>query len=102
MELFKPYRLIEKTDAFVVYEFRTGFVYLLYAILLTIGLGYFTQVNAVSYTGMGLVVLYLCTVTTQYCNLSKKISQNTVTVESSGSKWSFVNSLQVQIPGEFG
>ena len=37
MELFKPYRLIEETDAFVVYEFRTGFLYLLYGILLTIG-----------------------------------------------------------------
>ena len=42
MELFKPYRLIEETDAFVVYEFRTGFLYLLYGILLTIGVGYFT------------------------------------------------------------
>ena len=41
MELFKLYRLIEETDAFVVYEFRTGFLYLLYGILLTIGVGYF-------------------------------------------------------------
>ena len=76
MELFKPYRLIEETDAFVVYEFRTGFLYLLYGILLTIGVGYFTQQNPISCTGIGLTVLYLCTVTTQYCNLSKKISQS--------------------------
>ena len=54
MELFKPYRLIEETDAFVVYEFRTGFLYLLYGILLTIGVGYFTQQNLISCTGIGL------------------------------------------------
>ena len=102
MELFKPYRLIEETDAFVVYEFRTGFLYLLYGILLTIGVGYFTQQNLISCTGIGLMVLYLCTVTTQYRNMSEKISQATATVEFSGSKWSFANPLRVQIPREFG
>ena len=59
-----------------MYEFRTGFVYLLYVILLTIGVGYFTQQNAISYTGIGLMVLYLGTVTTQRRNLSMKISQS--------------------------
>ncbi|RZO59506.1 MAG: hypothetical protein EVA73_00170 [Limisphaerales bacterium] len=104
MELFKPYRLIEETDQFVVYEFRTWFLYLLYAILLTIGVGYFTQQTAISYTSIGLMVLYLCTVTTQYRNLCKKISQATAnaTAEFSGSKWSFANPLRVQIPREFG
>ena len=102
MKLFKPYRVIEETDAFVVYEFRTGFLYLLYGILLTIGVGYFTQQNPISCTGIGLMVLYLCTVTTQYRNLSRKISQATATVEFSGSKWSFANPLRVQIPREFG
>ena len=63
--LFKPYCLIQATDAFVVYEFRPGFLYLLYGILLTIGVGYFTKQNPIS-----------CTVTTHYCNLSKKISQS--------------------------
>ena len=42
-----------------MYEFRTGFVYLLYVILLTIGVGYFTQQNAISYTGIGLMVLHV-------------------------------------------
>ena len=74
MELFKPYRLIEETGAFMVYEFRTGFLYLLYGILLTIGVGYFTQQNPISCTCIGQMVLYLCMVTTQYWNLSKKIS----------------------------
>jgi hypothetical protein len=77
-------------------------LYLLYGILLTIGIGYFTQQNPISCTGIGLMVLYLCTVTTQYRNLSKKISQATATVEFSGSKWSFANPLRVQIPREFG
>jgi hypothetical protein len=104
MELFKPYRLIEETDAFMVYEFRTGFLYLLYGILLTIGVGYFTQQNPISCTCIGLMVLYLGTVTTQYRNLSKKISQATanVTLEFSGSKWSFANPLRVEIPREIG
>ena len=72
MELSKPCHLIEETDAFVVYEFRVGFLYLLYGILPTIGVDYFTQQNPISCTGIGLMVLYLCTVTTQYWNLSKK------------------------------
>ena len=50
MELFKPYSHIQETDAFVVYEFRTSFLYLLYGILLTIGVGYFfTQQNPIRY-----------------------------------------------------
>ena len=51
-------------------------MHLLYAILLTIGVGYFTQQNAISYTGISLMVLSLGTVTTQYRNLIKKISQS--------------------------
>lgn len=92
-----PYRLIEETDEFVVYEFRPWFVCLLYAILLTIGVGYFTQQNAISYTGIDLMVLYLCTVTTQCRNLCKKVSQAAAnaTAEFSGSKWSFANPLRV-------
>ena len=103
MDLFKPYRRIEESDEFVVYEFRTGFVYLLYAILLIIGAGYLADQNAVSYTGIGLMVLYLCLVSTQYRTLSKRINRAAVeaTVEFSGSKWSFGNPLRVQIPKEF-
>ena len=64
MELSKPSHLIEETDAFVVYEFRMGFLYLLYGILLTIVVDYLTQQNPISCTGIGLMVLYLGTVTT--------------------------------------
>ena len=60
MDLFKPYRQIEASDEFVVYEFRTGFVYLLYAILLIIGAGYLFHQSAVSFGGVGLMLLYLC------------------------------------------
>ena len=103
MDLFKPYRRIEESDEFVVYEFRTGFVYLLYAILLIIGAGYLIDQSAVSYMGIGLMVLYLCLVSTQYRTLSKRINRAAVeaTVEFSGSKWSFGNPLRVQIPKEF-
>ena len=50
------------------------------------------------------MVLYICTVTTQYRNLCKKINQATAnaTAEFSGSNWSFTNPLRVQIPREFG
>ncbi len=103
MDLFKPYRQIEASDEFVVYEFRTGFVYLLYAILLIIGAGYLFNQSAVSYGGVGLMLLYLCLVSTQYLSLSKRISQASAeaTVEYSGSKWSFANPLKVKIPIEF-
>ncbi len=101
MDLFKPYRRIEESDEFIVYEFRTGFVYLLYAILLIIGAGYLADQSAVSYTGIGLMVLYLCLVSTQYRTLSKRINRAEATVEFSGNKWSFANPLRVQIPKEF-
>ena len=103
MDLFKPYRRIEESDEFVVYEFRPGFVYLLYAILLIIAFGYLTDQSVVSYTGLGLMVLYLCLVSTQYRTLSKRINRTAAeaTVEFSGNKWSFANPLRVQIPKEF-
>ena len=103
MDLFKPYRRIEESDEFVVYEFRTSFVYLLYAILLIIGAGYLADQGEVSYTGIGLMVLYLCLVSTQYRTLSKRINRAAAeaTVEFSGNKWSFANPLKVQIPKEF-
>ena len=103
MDLFKPYRRIEESDEFIVYEFRTGFVYLLYAILLIIAFGYLTDQSVVSYTGLGLMVLYLCLVSTQYRTLSKRINRASAEakVEYSGSKWSFANPLRVQIQKEF-
>ena len=103
MDLFKPYRRIEESDEFVVYEFRTDFVYLLYAILLIIAFGYLTDQSVVSYTGLGLMVLYLCLVSTQYRTLSKRINRASAEakVEYSGSKWSFANPLRAQIPKEF-
>ena len=102
-DLFKPYRRIEESDEFIVYEFRTGFVYLLYAILLIIAFGYLTDQSVVSYTGLGLMVLYLCLVSTQYRTLSKRINRASAEakVEYSGSKWSFANPLRAQIPKEF-
>ncbi len=103
MDLFKPYRRIEESDEFIVYEFRTGFVYLLYAILLIIAFGYLTDQSVVSYTGLGLMVLYLCLVSTQYRTLSKRINRAAAeaTVEFSGNKWSFANPLRVKILKEF-
>ena len=103
MDLFKPYRRIEESDEFIVYEFRTGFVYLLYAILLIIAFGYLTDQSVVSYTGLGLMVLYLCLVSTQYRTLSKRINRASAEakVEYSGSKWSFANLLRAKIPKEF-
>ena len=103
MDLFKLYRRIEESDEFIVYEFRTGFVYLLYAILLIIAFGYLTDQSVVSYTGLGLMVLYLCLVSTQYRTLSKRINRASAEakVEYSGSKWSFANPLRAQIPKEF-
>jgi len=101
--MFKPYRLVEGSEKFVVYEFKTIFVYLLYAILLIILVGYLTNQSVAEFTGIGLMVFYLCFVSTQYMGLSKKIKQASLesTVESSGSKWSFTKPLRIQIPRDF-
>jgi hypothetical protein len=101
--MLRPYRQVDKTDDYVVYEFRTLYVYVLYGILGVIAAGYFARMSVLSIAGTVLVVLYLLLVSTQYLGINGKIRRaaKAASVEMSGSKWSFSNPLRVKIKKEF-
>ena len=101
--MFKPYRQIEQSDQFDVYEFNTIYLYALCGILAIIAVGYFIELYIISALGVILMVLYFLLVSTQYVKLNRKIKQAAMasSVEMSGSKWSFSNPLQVKIKREF-
>ena len=101
--MLRPYRQVEETDDYMVYEFNTIYMYLLYGILGMIAVGYFASMSSLSIAGIILMVLYFLLVSTQYMRLSEKIKRaaKTSSVEISGSKWSFASPLRVKIKKEF-
>ena len=101
--MLKPYRQVEETDDYVVYEFRTIYLYLLYSILGMIAAGYLASVLALSIAGGVLMDLYFLLVFTQYMRLGRKIKRaaKKTSVEMSGSKWSFSRPLRAKIKKEF-
>ena len=101
--MFKPYRQVEETEEFIVYEFKTIYLYAMYCIVgLLIG-GSLTQNDALSLAGIILMVLYFLLVSTQYLGLHGKMkrARKESSVEISGSKWSFSNPLRIKIKREF-
>lgn len=101
--MFKPYKEIEKTEEFTVYQFKTIYLWFLYAILATIALGYFVNILALVIAGVISMFLYFALVSTQYMRLSSKMKKAAKegAVEISGSKWSFQKPLRVKIPNKF-
>lgn len=101
--MLKPYQKIEEVDDFIVYEFKTFYLYLMYGIFGTLAMGYFQGSSILSISGIILMVAYFLLVSTQYLEVNKKIKQasEASSVEVSGSKWSFSNPLRVKIKKEF-
>lgn len=101
--MFKPYKEIEKTEQFTVYEFRPIFLWMLYLIFAVIAVGYFTDVFVLIMVGVISMFIYFAIVSTQYMGLNRKIKRASKerAVEISGSKWSFQKPLKVKIPNDF-
>lgn len=101
--MLKPYKQVEISNEYVVYEFKTIYLYLLYGLLGIIAVGYFASMSVLTTFGTFLIILYFLLVSTQYMKLSRKIKRaaKTSTVETFGSKWSFSNPLRVKIKKEF-
>lgn len=97
--MFKPYRKVEVTEAFVVYECRTVYLYVMYGILASIAVGYLAGIPALLVSGGALMLLYLLLVSTQYMKLGRitKRAALSTSVEISGSKWSFAKPLRIKI-----
>jgi hypothetical protein len=101
--MFKPYKEIERTEEFTVYEFKTIYLWSLYLIFALIAIGYFADIMGLAIAGGIAMLLYFVLVSTQYKRLSGKMKKATKegTVEISGSKWSFQKPLKVKIPNKF-
>ncbi|MHC4394508.1 MAG: hypothetical protein ACYS1A_02520 [Planctomycetota bacterium] len=101
--MFKPYKEIERTDEFTVYEFKTIYLWLLYLILAIIAMGYLADIMVLAIVGLISMFLYFAVVSTQYMSLNRKIKKATKegAVEISGSKWSFQKPVRVKIPNKF-
>ncbi len=96
----KPYKVIEEAQNHTVYEYKTIYLWLLYAILGILGAGVLFGVEHLSAVGGGLMVLYFLCVSVPYRQLGKRQREamTTGSVEITGSKWSFKNPLRVKIP----
>ncbi len=63
--MFRPYKELEETEEFIVYEYRTVYLYVLYGILATIAVGHFASISNVLITGIALMILYFFLISTQ-------------------------------------
>jgi len=64
--MFKPIIIVEETEDTTVYEYKTVFLWILYAILLVMIVGFAAQIQIVSLVGFGLMVVYFFTVSIKY------------------------------------
>ncbi len=101
--MFKPYKQIERTEDFTVYECRTIYLWSVYLILAVVLVGVLGHIMTLAIAGTIAMLLYFALVSTQYMGLNRRIKRaaKAGTVEISGSKWSFQKPLRVKIPNEF-
>ena len=100
MDLFRPYRVVEESDEYIVYECKTIYVYLLYFFVVILAIGFAVEHDVMEWVGIVLLLLYFCLVSTQYMWLSRKMKRAALefSVEFTGSKWSFAKPLRMKIP----
>jgi len=101
--MLKPYKQLEEMDGYVVYEFKTPYLYALYLILIIIAIGYFAKLTILLSLGGFLMFLYFLFVSTQYMKLGRITKRAALanSIEMSGSKWSFAKPLRVKVGKDF-
>lgn len=97
--MMKPYRIIEENDEFVIYEFSSIYLYLLYFVLTGMLVGFWTNTTWLSVAGICLMGLYFLTVSIPSRSLHQEIrkAMREGSVELSGSKWSFSKPLKAKL-----
>jgi len=72
--MFKPYKA-EKNETSAIIEFRSAYLWILYLILTTIGLGYF--LDNVAFIGIGglFMLLYFVFISMQYTGVNTQIKK---------------------------
>lgn len=100
--MLNPISVVEENSEQTVYEYATIYLWILYAILAIIGIGFISQTNLITGAGSVLMIIYFFTVSTKYRKHGKEMKQATSkgSIQITGNKWSFKNPLRVTIPKE--
>ena len=54
----KPYRIAAETDEYIIYEFKTGYIYALYKILILMLVGIVADIAWLSFAGMAAMLIF--------------------------------------------
>ena len=98
--MFKPYKVINETDEFVVYEYRTICLWVLYLILAVLTTGILLSLDDLSAAAGVAMVVYFFLVSLKYRQLGRLTREAALDgeVRITGSKWSFSKPLTVTLP----
>jgi hypothetical protein len=100
--MFKPFEQVEDVGGFIVYEFKTGYLYAMYCILAIMAVGFLTNAFGLLILGSIMMILYFLFVSTKYIKIRRIMKRAILTnsISVSGSKWSFSDPLRIKIRRE--
>jgi hypothetical protein len=98
--MFKPYAIVEESPEEITYEFKTIYLWILYAILAAGWLAFMRKNEILGTAAGGCMVVYFITVSLPYRRLGAitKRAAMSGSVKYSGSKWSFKKPLRITVP----
>ena len=101
--MLEPYRQVEETDEYVVYEYKTVYLYVMYGLMALIWAAALAMSFVFLLVGTVLLSLYLLLVSTKHMRLWRifRRAARASCVGLSGSKWSFSHPLRLKINREF-
>lgn len=98
--MFKPYAIVDESPDEVTYEFKTIYLWILYAILAAGWLAFVRKNEILGMAAGGCMVVYFITVSLPYRRLGAITRRAAMSgsVKYSGSKWSFKKPLRITVP----
>ena len=101
-KLLSMYKVTEKNNGFIIFQYKTIYLYLMYFIFLILISGFFTKI-VISYIGIIIMFLYFVFISLPNIKIHRKIriAMKEKSVELSGSKWSFSKPLTIKMRNDF-
>jgi len=98
-----PFKIVGEDEEFIIYEFRTIQLYILYFIASLMVIGSIIDSPILSISGAVMMFIYFITVSLPYLCLNRKIKEamKDSAIELSGSKFSFTQPLQIKISKKY-
>jgi hypothetical protein len=98
--MFKPYAIVDESPDEITYEFKTIYLWILYAILAAGWLAFVRKNEMLGMAAGGCMVVYFITVSLPYRRLGAITRRAAMSgsVRYSGSKWSFKKPLRITVP----